>query len=169
LVELSFVHFEARTLSDVCRRVVHQNIDASELARGGGDQGFDVGGPSHVAGNWLHTFADLSGDLVECFLLPAADHHLRAFACEYLRDGTSDAPAGARDDGDFVFQEAHALISFLVKARLVSRSARSRARAASPFSAGSGSRGWPCSAMFRKRANSQAGWFRYGSQNFWSR
>src|SRR5205809_3688655 len=60
-----------------------------------------------MAGYRLYAPTDLAGNLIERLLFASADHHLRAFAREDLRDGFADTPAGSRNDGHFVFKNAH--------------------------------------------------------------
>src|SRR5436305_15158360 len=60
-----------------------------------------------MAGHRLYARTDLAGHLIERLLLASADHHLRTFASEDLRNGFADAPASSGYDGHFVFKNAH--------------------------------------------------------------
>ena len=105
LVELGLIHLESRFLGDIGGRIVDQDIDPAELAMGGVDELADVGGAPDVACQGIDpagAIRDFGGDLLKGLELAAADDDRGAFAGERFRDGSSDAAAGAGDDGDFV-------------------------------------------------------------------
>src|SRR5208282_1086815 len=110
LVELAFVYLQTRTLADVGTGVVHQDVDASELARGSCDQVFEIGEAADVTRDRPRSRPDLACHLVDRLLLTAADNNPSALADEGLRNGASDAAARAGDDRDFVIENAHALL-----------------------------------------------------------
>ncbi len=92
-------------LRDVRGRVVHQDVDASELARRDVDQILNLVGFPDVARDWLHRGADLLRHLIQRLLLAPGDDDLRAFAHEYFGDGSPDAAATAGYDRNFVFKK----------------------------------------------------------------
>jgi hypothetical protein len=55
--------------------------------------------------------------LIKSVLLASADHDLRAFAGEDLRNGFADAPAGSGNDGHFVFENPHEFQSLSLEIR----------------------------------------------------
>ena len=77
---------------------------------------------TEAAGDVLHHFAaglgfDFPGDLVQVFLLAAADDNLRAGARVGLRDGVADITGAAENQGDFTFKRetryVHVLLLFI--------------------------------------------------------
>src|SRR5205085_3295375 len=104
LIELAFVKLETETVGDVGGRVVYQDIDASELARGRTDQGFHLLYLADMAGDRLYARADFTRHVIQGFLLASADHHLCALTRKHLRNRFADTPTGSSDDGHLVFE-----------------------------------------------------------------
>jgi hypothetical protein len=82
---------------------IHEDVDATELARGAGDGGFDLRGVGHIAGQRQARAAVVIGDLragdLVALHIAGGDRHLGAGFGEGLADLEPQAAIAAEDEG----------------------------------------------------------------------